>query len=77
MTPTELTRSIVATRKELSENMQRIPDNIYRRLPKETQESWDALALHNVWLTALPRKLINIITLQSAHVAGMAEGGEE
>jgi hypothetical protein len=73
MTPTELTRSIVATRNELSENMQRIPDNIYRRLPQPAKDAWDELGLHQVWLTALPRKLINVITQRAARVA---EGGE-
>jgi hypothetical protein len=73
MTPTELTRSIIATRNELSQNMQRIPDNIYRRLPQSAKDAWDELGLHQVWLTALPRKLIGVITHQSAR---MAEGGE-
>jgi hypothetical protein len=73
MTPTELTKSIVATRNELSDAMRRNPDNIYRRLPQAAQDAWDELGLHQVWLTALPRKLISVITLQAAR---MAEGGE-
>lgn len=75
MTPTELTKSIVATRNELSDAMRRNPDNIYRRMPQAAQDAWDELGLAQVWLTTFPRKLINIITLQSAHIARMAEGG--
>lgn len=73
MNPTELTKSIVATRNELSQNMQQIPDNIYRRLPQPAKDAWDELGLHQVWLTAPPRKLIGVITHQSAR---MTEGGE-
>jgi len=73
MTPTELTKAIVATRNELSENMQRIPDNIYRRLPQPAKDAWDELGLHQVWLTTFPRKLINAITLRAAR---MTKGGE-
>jgi hypothetical protein len=76
MTPTELTRSIVATRNELSDAMRRNPDNIYRRLPQPAQDAWDELGLPQVWLTTFPRKLIGIITMQSAHMARMTEGGE-
>jgi len=71
MTPTELTKSIVVTRNELSDAMRRNPDNIYRRLPQAAQDAWDELALPQVWLMTFPRKLINVITLR---VARMAEG---
>ena len=74
MTPTELTQSIVATRNELSDAMQRNPDNIYRRLPQKAKDAWDELELAQVWLKVIPRKLINVITLRAAR---MAEGGAE
>jgi hypothetical protein len=73
MTPTELTKAIVATRNELSDAMARNPDNIYRRLPQAAQDAWDELSLPQVWLTTFPRKLINAITLRAAR---MTEGGE-
>ena len=73
MTPTELTKSIVATRNELSDAMRRNPDNIYRRMPQAAQDAWDELGLAQVWLTTFPRKLISVITLRAAR---MAEGGE-
>lgn len=76
MNPTELTKSIVATRNELSDAMRRNPDNIYRRMPQAAQDAWDELWLPQVWLTTFPRKLIHIITLQSSHIKGMAEGGK-
>ncbi len=74
MTPTELTKSIVATRNELSETMRRNPDNIYRRMPQAAQDAWDELGLPQVWLTTFPRKLVGVITLRAARVA---EGGVE
>lgn len=73
MTPTELTKSIVATRNELSDAMRRNPDNIYRRMPQAAQDAWDELGLAQVWLTTFPRKLIWLITLR---VSRMAERGE-
>ena len=73
MTPTELTKSIIATRNELSDAMRRHPDNIYRRMPQAAQDAWDQLGLHSVWLNALPRKLVNAIAHRAARVA---EGGE-
>jgi len=73
MNPTELTKAIVATRAELSEIMQRNPDNIYRRLPQKAKDEWDELELPQVWLKVIPRKLVNAITLRAAR---MAEGGE-
>jgi hypothetical protein len=73
MTPTELTRSIVATRNELSDAMRRNPDNIYMRLPQSSKDAWDELCLANVWLNTHSRKLILQITHQAAR---MAEGGE-
>jgi hypothetical protein len=73
MTPTELTKSIVATRNELSDAMRRNPDNIYRRLPKAAQDEWDELGMVQAWLIAIPRNLLTAITLRAAR---MAEGGE-
>jgi hypothetical protein len=64
MTPTELTKSIVAVRNELSEAMRRNPDNIYRRIPKEAQDEWDELGLVQAWLIAIPRNLLTAITLR-------------
>ena len=73
MTPTELTKSIVATRNELSDAMRRNPDNIYRRLPKAAQDAWDESGLIQAWLTTHPRKLSLMLTMRAAR---MAEGGE-
>jgi hypothetical protein len=73
MTPTELTKSIVATRGELSDAMRRNPDNIYRRMPQAAQDAWDEIGLPQVWLTTFPRKLVSVITLRAAR---MAEGGK-
>ena len=73
MTPTELTRSIVATRNELSDAMRRNPDNIYRRMPQAAQDAWDELAMPQVFLVMIPHKLVAIIARQAAR---MAEGGE-
>ena len=74
MTPTELTKSIVATRNELSEAMRRNPDNIYRRLPKSAQDEWDELGMVQAWLIAIPRNLLTAITLRVRQLN--AEGGE-
>jgi hypothetical protein len=65
MTPTELTRSIVATRNELSDAMRRNPDNIYRRLPQAARDEWDGLEMLQVWLNAIPRNLLTAITLRA------------
>ncbi len=73
MTPTELTRSIVATRNELSDAMRRNPDNIYRRLPQAVQDAWDELAMPQVFLSMVAHKLIVMI---SRRAALMTEGGE-
>jgi hypothetical protein len=64
MTPTELTKSIVAVRNELSEAMRRNPDNIYRRLPQAAQDAWDELGMVQAWLIAIPRNLLTAITLR-------------
>jgi hypothetical protein len=64
MTPTELTKSIVATRNELSDAMRRNPDNIYRRLPQSAQDEWDELGMVQAWLIAIPRNLLTAITLR-------------
>jgi hypothetical protein len=74
MTPTELTKSIVAVRNELSEAMRRNPDNIYRRLPKAAQDAWDELAMPQVFLIMASHKLAVIILRRAAR---MAEGGEQ
>ena len=74
MTPTELTRSIVATRNELSDAMRRNPDNIYRRMPQAAQDAWDELGLPPVLMIMLPRQIINVIENK---VARMTEGGGE
>jgi hypothetical protein len=65
MTPTELTKSIVATRNELSDAMRRNPDNIYRRLPQAARDEWDELEMLQVWLNAIPRNLLTAITLRA------------
>jgi len=73
MNPTELTRSIVATRNELSDAMRRNPDNIYRRLPQAAQDAWDELGLPQSFLTIFSHNLALIICRAAAR---MAEGGE-
>jgi hypothetical protein len=73
MNPTELTRSIVATRNELSDAMRRNPDNIYRRLPQAAQDAWDEVGLCQACLTTFPRKLVWLISLR---VSRMEEGGD-
>jgi hypothetical protein len=65
MNPTELTKSIVATRNELSDAMRRNPDNIYRRLPQAARDEWDELEMLQVWLNAIPRNLLTAITLRA------------
>jgi len=65
MTPTELTKSIVATRNELSDAMRRNPDNIYRRLPQAAKDAWDELGMVQAWLVAIPRNLITAITIRA------------
>ena len=74
MTPTELTKSIVAVRSELSEAMRRNPDNIYRRLPKAAQDEWDELGMVQAWLIAIPRNLLTAVTLRARQLN--MEGGE-
>jgi hypothetical protein len=74
MTPTELTKSIVATRNELSDAMRRNPDNIYRRLPKAAQDEWDELGLPQSFLVLAGHKLALIICRETARTA---EGGAE
>ena len=74
MTPTELTKSIVAVRSELSEATRRNPDNIYRRLPKAAQDAWDELGMVQAWLIAIPRNLLTAITLKVRQLN--TEGGE-
>jgi hypothetical protein len=64
MTPTELTKSIVSVRNELSEAMRRNPDNIYRRLPQKAKDEWDELGMVQAWLIAIPRNLLTAITLR-------------
>jgi hypothetical protein len=73
MTPTELTKSIVATRSELSDAMRRNPDNIYRRLPQAAQAAWDELALPQSFLVLAGYKLALIICRETAR---MEAGGE-
>lgn len=73
MNPTELTRSIVATRNELSDAMARNPDNIYRRMPQAAQDAWDELGLPRIVLTMIPRQ---IVWMLAHRVARMTEGGE-
>jgi hypothetical protein len=74
MTPTELTKSIVAVRNELSEAKRRHPDTIYRRLPKAAQDEWDELGMVQAWLIAIPRNLLTAITRRVRQIN--AEGGE-
>lgn len=73
MTPTELTKSIVATRNDLSDAMARNPDNIYRRLPKAEQDAWDELGLPLIVLTMIPRQIVWMLAHKAARIA---EGGE-
>jgi hypothetical protein len=73
MTPTELTRSIVATRNELSDAMRRNPDNIYRRLPQAVQDAWDELALPQSFLVLAGHKLAEMIFRAMTRTE---EGGE-
>jgi len=74
MNPTELTKSIVATRNELSDAMRRNPGNIYRRLPQAAQAEWSRLSISDAWLNALPRRIVWAI---NSRIARMAEGGVE
>lgn len=73
MNPTELTKSIVATRGELSDAMRRNPDNIYRRMPQAAQDAWDELGLPQSFLVMVTHNLAMIICRAFAR---MAEGGK-
>jgi hypothetical protein len=73
MNPTELTKSIVATRNEISAAMARYPENIYRRLPQAAQDAWDELALPQSFLVLAGPKLAEMIFRETAR---MEDGGE-